>query len=301
MQKVENMLSIHLTDLCNNNCKFCIVDSPTQTKEQVSAKRVFAFLEDNTGKNYTAVNLHGGESTTRKDFIDILKKIKRSGYPKTILQTNARKLNDINFAKETIDNNVQLFVVSVHGARSQFHDLITQCEGSLEETIQGIKNVKSLGASVRTNTVVSKMNYKNLVNIVDLVNSLKVDHINISALHTGGAAFRNFEEVTPTYLEIEPYLKGAIDRAVRYGTRLTLEGFPLCRIEGYEQYMIPWDTQKFKMLYRKMVIKDYENYMDALMRVQGLPCFKCKQNKVCGGVYKEYIEFRGWDEFGYRN
>src|SRR4030067_2200754 len=103
MNEIENMLSIHLTDLCNNNCKFCIVDSPMQKKELVSEERVFAFLEDNMGKNYMAVNLHGGESTLRNDFFEILKKINSCGYPKIILQTNGRKLSDMKFAQKTCE------------------------------------------------------------------------------------------------------------------------------------------------------------------------------------------------------
>lgn len=295
----QKMLSIHMTDLCNNRCIFCVVDSPHQKNEQVSSKRIIEFLEKHRGKGYEAVNIHGGEATIRKDFLEILEKIKEYGYPRVILQTNARRLANLDFANQTIDLGVDLFVVSIHGHDPQTHDKITKVAGSLDQAVQGILNVKSLGAKIRTNTVVSKLNYQYLPLIIELLLNLKVDHINLSAVHTAGAAYRNFEVVTPTYEEIQSVIKEAVELVNRAKIHLTLEGFPFCRIPGLEQSVIDWDNQKFKMLFRSFVLNDYEDHMDHTMRVHGEPCSFCPQNNKCGGVYKEYIAIRGWGEFGY--
>jgi hypothetical protein len=61
--------------------------------------------------------------------------------------------------------------------------------------------------------------------------------------------------------------------------------------------MIDWKQNQFKMLYRTFVFDDYENYMDANARVKDTRCGGCAHNDSCGGVYKEYAEFIGWDEF----
>jgi hypothetical protein len=61
--------------------------------------------------------------------------------------------------------------------------------------------------------------------------------------------------------------------------------------------MIDWKQNQFKMLYRTFVFDDYENYMDANARVKDARCSGCAHNNDCGGVYKEYAEFIGWDEF----
>lgn len=294
----EKMLSIHLTDLCNNRCIFCVVDSPQQKGEQVSSERIVSFLAHHQAKGYQAVNLHGGEATIRKDFLQLLEKIKEYGYPRVILQTNARRLANLEFAQATVALGVDLFVVSIHGHDPQTHDGITGINGSLEQALQGISNVKSLGAKVRTNTVVSKLNYPALPSIMKLLASLNVDHINLSALHTAGAAYRNFEAVTPTYREIRPVVAEAVSLVKQAGICVTLEGFPLCCIPGLEQSLIDWEKQKFKMLFRSFVLNDYESHMDQTMRVHGEPCVDCRHNQKCGGVYKEYIALRGWDEFG---
>jgi MoaA/NifB/PqqE/SkfB family radical SAM enzyme len=294
----EVMLSVHLTDRCNNRCLFCVVDSPSIRKDLVSRERILAFLEENAGLGYEGVNIHGGEPTTRRDFLEILTAIRDLGYPKVILQTNARKLSRLEFAQKCIDLGVVKFVVSVHGSRSEVHDAITQVPNSLRHAVHGIRNVKALGSHVRTNSVVSEMNYTDLPQIADLVLSLDVDHVNISALHTQGTVLHNFYDVTPRYRMAEPYVREAVRRVDAAGTPLTLEGFPFCTIAGDEHHVIEWERHKFKMLFRNQVLEDYEEYMDHAMREHGPVCDGCPQRGRCGGVYKEYVEAFGWDEFG---
>ncbi len=290
-------LSVHLTDICNSKCSFCIVDSPFVQDDSISRKRVSRFLRDNADKGFEAVNIHGGEATIRRDFLDILDEIKDLGYPTVLLQTNGRKLAHIKYAQTLIDKGVSLFIVSMHGATGLTQDRISKSLGSFDQAVRGVRNVKSLGAKIRTNSVVCKDNYTELPQIAELCMDLGADHVNISALHTAGTALRNFWEVTPKYDDIQPYVLAAVDRVVARDRVITLEGFPYCSIPGYEQYMIDWKANQFKMLYRKFVFEDYENYMDANSRVKDARCGGCAYNNDCGGVYKEYAELVGWDEF----
>lgn len=290
-------LSVHLTDVCNSKCNFCIVDSPYMKEDTIVRKRVSRFLRENAGKGYEAVNLHGGEATIRRDFLDILDEIRDLGYPTVYLQTNGRKLALPKYAKQVVDKGVSLFIVSMHGSNGITQDKISMSLGSFDQAVRGMRNVKELGARIRTNSVVCKENYTEMPDIVDLCLDLGADHVNISALHTSGTALRNFWEVTPRYDVIQPYVLEAVDRAVARDARITLEGFPFCAIPGYERYMIDWEDNQFKMLYRTFVLDDYEKYMDGFTRVKDERCGGCVHNDRCGGVYKEYAELIGWDEF----
>lgn len=291
------MLSIHLTDMCNNKCSFCVVDSPGQSREMASRKQIDRFIEAHRGQGFIAVNLHGGEPTVREDFFEILEKIAECGYPRVILQTNARRLASEQFAERAYNLGVDLFVVSIHGSDALTHEKITQVPKSFEQAIAGIRNVKALGARVRTNTVVSRINFEDFPNIMKLLISLNVDRINISALHTVGAAFKNFNLVTPTYKEAMPFVRRGAEMVRESGIVLTLEGFPLCIIQGLHEHLIDWASQKFKMLFRGVIIDNYETYMDDTMRIHGEVCIDCAFASKCGGVYKEYIAIRGWNEF----
>ncbi|WP_432994604.1 radical SAM protein [Dactylosporangium sp. CA-233914] len=290
-------LSIHLTDICNSKCSFCIVDSPHMERDTVMRRRVSRFLSEHAGQGYEGVSLHGGEATIRRDFLEILDEIRDKGYPTVHLMTNARKLARMEFARSVVDKGVSLFIVSMHGATAVTQDRIARSIGSFEQAVAGIRNVKALGATVRTNSVVCQDNYTELPEIIDLCLDLGADQITISALHTDGTALRNFWEVTPRYADIRPYVLEACARAVRRGAPLFMEGFPYCTVPGYEQHLVDWEHNRYKVLYRSFVMDDYEEHMDDFTRVKDARCGGCVFDSVCGGVYKEYAEMIGWDEF----
>jgi MoaA/NifB/PqqE/SkfB family radical SAM enzyme len=266
-------------------------------QDTIVRRRVSRFLSEHAGQGYEAVSLHGGEATIRKDFLEILDEIRERGYPTVHLMTNARKLAQPKFAHAVVEKGVSLFVVSMHGATALTQDRISKSVGSFEQAVRGIRNVKELGATVRTNSVVCKDNYTELPDIIDLCLDLGADQINLSALHTSGTALRNFWEVTPRYDDIQPYVLEACKRAVSRGSRLVLEGFPYCTVPGYEEFLVDWEQNKYKVLYRSFVMDDYEDHMDDFARVKDARCEGCVFNTVCGGVYKEYAEMIGWDEF----
>lgn len=294
-------LSIHLTDMCNQSCKFCVVDSYKERKEEVNSRLIFSFLEENAGKGYKIINIHGGEATIVQDFITILKKIKELGYPEVSLQTNAYTLKDYDFAKQLVDLNVKTFVTSFHTTDPEEMAWLADVDNTWwGGIVQGIKNVKSLGARVRTNTVIYKHNVDKVMEIMEfIVKELRVDHINISNMHPAGRAYKNFDTVCPRVTEIMPIVKKAVDYIENSGTKVTVEGFPPCLLEEYTKYIVDWEDSDFKMLYHNFILPNYADFMSSKTRSLGPNCQMCvyKKDKLCGGIYNEYIEKYGLDEF----
>ncbi|MBU5313758.1 radical SAM protein [Tissierella carlieri] len=294
-------LSIHLTDQCNQSCKFCVVDSYQERKENVNKRIIYKFLEGNRNKGYEVVNIHGGEPTIVPEFLDILARIKELGYPQVSLQTNGRTLKDFHFAKQLSDYNVNTFVISFHNTdKMEIADLANVNEEWLGEIIQGIKNAKAVGSRVRTNTVVYKNNLRNLCEIMKfIVEELDVDHINISAMHPAGRAYKNFYEVVPRYTEIIEPVMEAVDYVIKTDKELTLEGFPPCLLGEYKDYLVDWYDTDFKLLYHNFILNSYADFMSQSTKNLGTMCNGCNysHDRLCGGIYKEYIEKYGWDEF----
>nr|WP_246565910.1 radical SAM protein [Tissierella carlieri] len=294
-------MSIHLTDQCNQSCKFCVVDSYQERKENVNKRIIYKFLEGNRNKGYEVVNIHGGEPTIVPEFLDILARIKELGYPQVSLQTNGRTLKDFHFAKQLSDYNVNTFVISFHNTdKMEIADLANVNEEWLGEIIQGIKNAKAVGSRVRTNTVVYKNNLRNLCEIMKfIVEELDVDHINISAMHPAGRAYKNFYEVVPRYTEIIEPVMEAVDYVIKTDKELTLEGFPPCLLGEYKDYLVDWYDTDFKLLYHNFILNSYADFMSQSTKNLGTMCNGCNysHDRLCGGIYKEYIEKYGWDEF----
>lgn len=295
-------LSIHMTDCCNQSCKFCVVNSYQEKKEEVNQKLIFKFLEENAGKGYEMVNLHGGEPTILNEFIPVLEKIRDLGYPEVTLQTNAHTLSDRDFARKLVDLNVKTFVISYHTTRPRDMAWLSDVdEDWLSGIEQGIKNVKELGAKVRSNTVVYCQNVSYLDEIMNrLIDDLDVDHINISEMHPAGRAYENFTLVCPRLLDIMKPVKAAVDQVVLHGKKVTVEGFPPCLLgENYIRYIVDWENSNFKLLYHNFILPNYADFMSNNTRVCGQHCRACRYQKdrLCGGIYKEYVEKYGWKDF----
>lgn len=289
-------LSVHLTDTCNNSCIFCVVGSHVGTPEKVNQKLIYEFLKENKDGGYECVNIHGGEPTLLDEFIDIIKMIKENSYSNISVQTNGRRLSDYEFVKSTIENGVNLFVISLHGHTAELQDYFSQVENSFQEAVDGIKNAVLLGCKIRTNTCVCKQNYAQLADIVKYSMRLGVSHINISNLHTAGSCLKNFDLVVPKFSDVIPHVKEAVDACVAAGVKVTLEGYPVCVLGDYEKYMIDWEENQFKMLYKSFVFRNYNTFMETQAKMKGEICKQCSMAQNCGGVYKEYAGAYGFDE-----
>ncbi|WP_432822448.1 radical SAM protein [Trichloromonas sp.] len=290
-------LSIHVTERCNQRCRFCVVSAPDHRGDE-SLETIGAFLDANRGQGYQGVNLHGGEPTLHPEFDAIIDRIRSAGFGEITLQTNGCRLGDREFARRLIDRGVKLFIVSLHEGDPVANDRLAGSPGAHRRLSAGIRNVLELGGRVQTNTVLTRASYQRLGEIIECGWRLGVRHFNISNIHPAGYALRNFQEFVPRCREQAPLVREAVERFAPRGAVLTLEGFPYCTLPGLERYHKRQQQRDIRMLFRAWVFDDYEQFMDRTCKMMGEPCLNCGQAPRCGGVYKEYLEFCGWDEFG---
>lgn len=292
-----NCISIHLTDLCNSACKFCVVASPLYTEDSINYAEVVDFLKSHADTEHTIVNLHGGEPTIHPRFLETLELIRDLGYREVHLQTNGIRLADRGFVGKLVQVGVRKFIISLHGDRAEIQDSQTCSPGGFAKTINGIQNAKHYGALVRTNTVISSANIDSLLHISELACSLGVDHLNFSNLHPVGSAAYSRSQIMMQFENIRHPLYKAVDFALSAGRQVTLEGFPYCVVRERAKYQLNNEYRGIRMLMRGKIIEDYDRFMSDVMRVFGPPCETCGAHAKCGGVYPQYIEYFGWSEF----
>jgi len=291
-------LSMHVTDLCNEKCGFCVVGSPLAKTDGVDYADLLRYLVANAGQGFESVNLHGGEPTIHPRLFDLLDTIRLLGYPEVQLQTNARRLKDPEFVRRLVDGGVRVCVVSMHGADATVQDLLTQTPGGFAETVRGVRNAIAAGITVQTNTVLTRMNMRQLGAICALCVDLGVHRINISNLHPVGSGFYALDVQAPTFAETRAHLIPVLDDLATEPVTVTVEGFPLCEVTPYERLAIEDGHRFIRMLYHGNVHDNYDEFMDAECREFGPPCEGCPLRGDCSGVYHEYVERRGWTEFG---
>lgn len=281
---------------CNNNCRFC-VQADNKLKGNRKLEDIKRDLEDSR-QRCDGVVLTGGEVTIRKDFFDIVGYAKQMGYKTIQVQTNGRMFSSLDFCKKTIKAGATEFSPAVHGYCAEQHDFLTRAPGSFKQTIKGIKNLKSLGAYILTNTVIVKPNYRNAPEIARLLVKLNVDQFQLAFVHPMGNAWKNFDSMVPLISLAAPYMHKGLKIGLDAGKRVMTEAMPYCLMEGYEEYIAEKVIPHTEIKGAKH--QNTENFTE-VRKVQGkakfLQCEKCKYNKICEGPWREYPEKRGNKEF----
>lgn len=284
---------------CNNHCLFCIQGDKRDIFPNKSDKEVREILEQNV-KDCQEVVFTGGEPTIREALISWVHYAKKLGYKEILIQTNGRLFAYKKYCQEIIKAGATEFSPALHGSTAKIHDYLTRAPGSFKQTIQGIQNLRGLNQYVATNSVITKLNYKDLPNLAKLLISLKVNQFQFAFIHINQIIANNpklIQEIIPKYREIEPYVKKGLQLGIDAGIPVMTEAIPYCFMDGYEglvaERIIP-DTDVFDAEFE---IKDYTNYRKNKGKAKGPLCLKCKYFKICEGPWKEYPQIFGWDEF----
>ena len=277
---------------CNNACLFCSVGSPTafkrktlaEIKEEMNVLRQVA----------SSIKFTGGEVTIRKDLVDMVSFAKSLGFQRIIIETNGRMFYYEDFARKIFEAGANDFLISIHGHTPEVHDALTRIPGSFEQTVKGLKNLaKYYPGGVGVNVVITRPNYKYLPEMVSFLEAIPVKHITLSFITVCGAAARN-KNIVPKKTEVIPYVKRAVD--ISKTNMIGLNHFPVCLLGGYEKYArfmkVPIKTQITNPNY----IITLESQLAKVM-TKGEKCGLCKYDNLCEGIWKEYANLYGYDEF----
>ncbi|TSC53067.1 MAG: putative Fe-S oxidoreductase [Parcubacteria group bacterium LiPW_39] len=281
---------------CNNRCKFCVQGE----KRNLYGNRRTSDLKKiirQSAKEAQEIVFTGGEPTIHEDFLELVAEAKKAGFKDIQIQTNARRFAYKKFCEQTIAAGATEFSPALHGPNAKIHDFLTSSPGSFEQTTRGIKNLKELGQTVITNTVITTKNYKFLPRIAKLLVSLGVDQFQFAFPHITGSAAKNKDWLIPRKTQVIKYVKKGLDIGIKAGKTVMTEAIPLCFMKGYEDYIAEKAIPDAKVFDAQGVIEDYTAYRKNEGKKKGPKCPECKYFKICEGPWKEYPEIFGWSEF----
>ncbi|NQU88026.1 MAG: radical SAM protein [Mariniphaga sp.] len=282
--------------LCNNNCRFCV-----QADNKCKGNRSFDDISNDlidSRKRCIGVVFTGGEVTIRDDFFDLIKLAKELNYEEIQIQTNGRMFASLDFCKKTIEAGANVFGLALHGYCSDQHDFLTKANGSFNQTVRGIINLRRLGQIVGTNTVIVKSNYLDCSKIAKLLVKLKVNQFQFAFVHPMGNAWNNFDSVVPPISEAAPFIHKGLDVGIKAGVKCMAEAIPYCFMVGYESCIVENRIPETEIRGLK-----HQNIDDFLKqkRIYGKSkfpqCVDCKGDKFCEGPWSEYSEKMGFSEF----
>lgn len=281
----NDFLDLKMGFMCNNACIHCFI-----------SKRGESFLSTNQIKSIinttskSGILFTGGEPTIRPDIIQIVKYTQSLG-KKVFMQSNGRMFADPVFTK-TISPYLDTVIIAFHDSNPSVFDKISAIKGSFEETYNGMHNLLENNVYMLTQTVITKLNYTNLLSTFDFIQNIgSIDKMTLTFPHPVGRAYST--NVVPTYTEIEPYLKPVLEK---YSKQLFTHYIPLCYLYPYQDDIFVIDRnevgnrEELGVDYVSGQWKeiDYGNQLHA--KIKSESCKTCIFNSQCPGIWREYGE-----------
>ena len=215
---------------CNNRCLYCSEKNNVSRPEYPDVLN--SLSRESTVKS---VLFYGGEPTLREDFFTLVDAARNQGYKRIKVATNARKLADIKTAIKMVEAGCYFFDVKVHHHRPDIHDYVSQVQGSLQEAVQGLVNLRRINTihqapfsvfiSVRIS--LSSKNYGDSGAIVAAFIPYKIDRFTLS-----------FDDSGLELSQAVPHIKNAIDLSILNRVWITTQNIPLCSMTGYEHHVV---------------------------------------------------------------
>jgi MoaA/NifB/PqqE/SkfB family radical SAM enzyme len=217
---------VEVASACNNNCGFCCLDIEGKGSSFDGEASPQSRLREGQSGGHDAVAFVGAEPTLSERLPDVIKEAKRMGYSRLLLQTNGRRLAYRSYASTLVESGLTHVEVSLHGALSAVHDYHTRVPKSFEHTLVGIGAARDCQVNVGVSTVITRSNFRQLVEVAGLLDRLKVRHWCLSVAQAIGGAARDFQRLIPHWGMIQPYLSDAIQIADDYGIQTAVRGAP---------------------------------------------------------------------------
>jgi cyclic pyranopterin phosphate synthase len=280
---------------CNSNCVFCVIGDKLFTGDRSTADCIEELkLSRQTCED---VVFTGAEVTIRPDFFQLVAAARALRYRNIQIQTNGRMFAYLPFCERAIAAGANEFSPSVHGHTAKLHDGLTRSQGSFNQIIQAIKNLKGLGQRIVVNSVAARQNVVHLPAMARMFVELKVDQFQIAFPHPTGHAETYFNAVVPKMTELAPYVREAMRIGREAGVACMAEAMPYCMMPGYERFVSELFIPPTEIVYDGFVVPDYKHDRMERGKTRFPQCATCRFEPMCEGPWREYPEHRGSEEF----
>lgn len=280
---------------CNNFCRFCVQGDKRRFGSRSERELKKLILQGR--KKAQDIVFTGGEPCLHPQLLELIRYAKQAGYRTIQIQTNGRMFSYKKFCGDIIEAGANEFSPALHGHRPDLHDFLTGSPGSFLQTVLGIRNLRSMGQTVITNTVITKPNFRHLPEIADVLIQLGVGHFQFAFVHPLGRAKENFRSIVPRFTLIEPYVKKGLRKGRDAGLSAKTEAIPYCFMLGFESCIAEETIPPTTIYDLNHVVENFKVSRITEGKAKGPSCRKCLYYRKCEGPWKEYPETFGWSEF----
>lgn len=171
------MVVWNITYTCNLRCKHCYENAGAlRPKElstgELSKEEKLRLVEEIADSHIPTLSFSGGEPLLCKDFWDVVAKAKEKGLYLSMNSNGVLITPEV--AKRLVEYDFAYVAVSIDSANPEKHDFFRGVKGAWERSIQGIKNVIEAGGNAILSVTVTKYNYEEFQDILELGKKLGV-------------------------------------------------------------------------------------------------------------------------------
>lgn len=281
---------------CSNRCIFC-GSNPKKSEIAIKKQEIGIYKDILTyrKKGYTKIEISGGDPIEYAKLPSLVRYLRKIGFNDITLATHGRQLSNRQLARELIDSGVDTFRIPIYGSNTEIHESITGVNGSFNDVIEGIKNVKELNPSsgLMIHTLILQQNKEDILNIFKLALRLKADKFCVSVLCVAAEAY--YEFYVP-YKDISPYVSKLADcTSDNCMGRVYFNDIPYC-VFGFDNKQVVMTTPPDLVDYSqppKGYRSETKNLPVYRIKTRLEMCRDCKVSCKCDGFYLNDIKRYG--------
>ena len=169
------VIAWNITKKCNYACKHCYSDSNYgEDVNELRFDEITEIVNNFKQNNVPVILLSGGEPLIREDIFDIIQHITNQKI-RTSLSTNG-SLIDSNTAKSLKKLGISYVGISLDGMKDK-NDEFRGVVGAFNDSIKAIENCHNVGQKVGLRFTLQKNNYKDIPDVLKLMEEMKVNRI----------------------------------------------------------------------------------------------------------------------------
>jgi MoaA/NifB/PqqE/SkfB family radical SAM enzyme len=182
-----------VTTRCDLSCIHCFYNANRKIENELTTDEALNIIEQLGRMKVFEVYLIGGEPLLRKDWSILVEKLRENKIQVGVITNGVRVNHDT--ARELARLKVKWVQVSVDGSNPQIHDRIRGVAGAWDKSIQAIQYLKEEGVRTYVSFVPSKINYRDIGNVVNLCVKMGIEYFLTDMLVLTGRAALNVDNI----------------------------------------------------------------------------------------------------------
>jgi radical SAM protein with 4Fe4S-binding SPASM domain len=209
-------MDLAITYRCNNNCAHCY-NSRERNFPELKTEDWKLIIDKLWELGVPHIVFTGGEATLRNDLPELIAHAESNGQI-TGLNTNARRLADMNYVQQLVKAGLDHVQITVESCMPEIHDEMMRAQGAFNQTITGLKNVLTTKLYVMTNTTMLRTNAHTIPATLNFLADLGVPTVGLNALIYSGQGLTVGTGLHEN--ELQPILDIATQKTAARGQKL---------------------------------------------------------------------------------